>query len=484
MVHAERETRVSGRAATWGALSGAALLCACGPADSVATPPVVDDDRRLAPLARPDNGPVADPIVLASIHALTDGVHEATHLAAIDSEHALVVARRGFAVTRRDGGGLVAATYDATSLSRVAVAGDRAWGVTSTAELAVIDLSDLGAPWLAEAWEGWETRPRDVAVADGVVVLSLPQEDRILGLDSSTGERLWSLDLTEPGVLAVDSGTLVVATGRALTWLDWAADQAPTPAAETALGAVAHDLDLVDGRLAVALGGLGVVVLDQDDPSRTHDPVPLPAASYGVALAGERLWAAAWDQVALLALDTGTPVLSALEPAASLATAVLAGGDQLVVADWSHVSTLTARDGVAAPELSLPTEVWVSADGPAQVEVVLENHGRAPLVVDLAPLDTLGWTSSPTGTVLAAGASQTLVLEGQEGARDGELSWTSNDPDEPAGTLRIRTSTTGLGTEHHALTLPGFTWPDATLVPLDLAEQRGSVVALAYFNLW
>ncbi len=92
---------------------------ACAPGAGTTADPVETDSPPHAALAAPR--PLGDPVVTLSTDPLTDGVHEATHLAPLDDDHALVVARRGVAVAFRDGRGQRSALYDRESFSRVAV---------------------------------------------------------------------------------------------------------------------------------------------------------------------------------------------------------------------------------------------------------------------------------------------------------------------------------------------------------------------------
>ncbi len=315
-----------------------------------------------------------------------------------------------------------------------------------------------------------------------MVVVSLPQQHRLQALAAADLSTLWSLDLEEPGVMALDGDTLVVATRDDLTWLAWQADDLPQVVGSTTLGAVPHDLDLGSAGAAAALGGLGVAWITPGAGAPADDPVPLPAATYSVSVDGTRLWATAWDELALLDVASGRPELVGTEPLVSLGTAVLAGQDRAVVTDWSALTTVQARAVGPSPELVLDRTVQRPADGTEPLVVPVQNAGAATLTLSVA--STPAWQVAPSPLTVRPGETASLTLTPTEGAADVELAWTSTDLDEPTGTLSVTTSETGLGTVHPELVLPGFTWPDTALAVHDLAELRGQVVALAYFNVW
>lgn len=67
---------------------------------------------------------------------------------------------------------------------------------------------------------------------------------------------------------------------------------------------------------------------------------------------------------------------------------------------------------------------------------------------------------------------------------DGVITWSSDDPDEPAGEIALLVADQGVGAAHADFEMLGFTPPDGDLRQYRLSDYLGQVVILDYFATW
>ena len=88
----------------------------------------------------------------------------------------------------------------------------------------------------------------------------------------------------------------------------------------------------------------------------------------------------------------------------------------------------------------------------------------------------------PMSVTLAPGQGQAFsISHPSSNPPNSQVSWRSNDPDEPSGAVPLNTASSGVGSAHPDFTLSGFTWPDRTLQSFRLSDYKGKALFLAYW---
>jgi hypothetical protein len=276
-------------------------------------------------------------------------------------------------------------------------AGERLIGDESTNPLRPVDNLDQLKQWYIdtalrqwggqlgqEAWP-WIYRPRDVAIADGVVT---PGADVLAAVTSSAGStpaRSGNFSGTNNQVAGVDEGDVVKTDGRYLYTLAgdgvdivsaWPTDQ---------LGIVGH-LELPGREQSLFLDGTRLTVISQDDAWTA-----LPAASSGAAagdaavakslVAIDAWWGGQWQQrVNVTVID----VADAANPRVLETTSI--DGWLVSARDIDGRVLLVTQDSVDIPRpaiLPAPPESPAADGGAAGVVTV---GGAEPLVARAMPI--------------------------------------------------------------------------------------------------
>jgi hypothetical protein len=296
----------------------------------------------------------------------------------------------------------------------------------------------------------------------------------------AAGDHAWIAD-AEEGLIGVDLGSL----SRVATL--------PLPGRP-------NDLDLLDGRAAVALGGGGVALVDVSTPSEPIllDVVDTPGSALAVAQAGDLLWVSDWLDLRLFRVDgerlafvgreslplgTVPPPVDPNLPNFSLG--VVAWDDLVLSADWTEFATFRARpervagDLVAAPTLLRLPRAEVGEI--SRAAFVLRNEGSAPLTVDGASASDGFTVEQDLPLTLAPGAVEGVTVRfapTSGGPQRGEIVLRSDDVDEPELRTTVLANDAGLSV--------GDAVPDLSFLGLDgapvrLADRLDGPVLLAYF---
>lgn len=363
-------------------------------------------------------------------------------------------------------------TYESALDGDLVVLGNR------TSTLQVVDVSDHERIRITQFIELPDSYHEELAFDDGRILVGY-QELGGLMLDTA-GNELGTLPADNAFAVGLVGDRAVLTDDEELVLFDVTDPASPLELDRVTMSGEGRGLDFDGTELVVALGGKGVTVYRVEEDAFVHrGDLEVPGVVTDVALDGETAWIAAWEVTALAWIGDGGPVILTHETPTSSAMAVAAGHGKAIVGDWHYIATMARVDGVAGPELVIDEGVNVR---PAEdVVVELSNGGPFPLTFAFdAPPD--GVTLDTSELVLAPGERGTRVATLPDELTDAmELTWTSDDPDETAGTFVLTPRDDREGSEHPDFTLNGFVHPDPTPQTFSLAEQRGKVVVLAYF---
>lgn len=319
----------------------------------------------------------------------------------------------------------------------------------------------------------------------GVVALSLTGGSFSLTGRLTTGfANAWALAVVGRTLFVADAGyglVIVDATNPAdMRIVGRAAISSGSPQSVVLQGSLAY----------VAAGAGGVVVVDVADLAqpRVVGSVDTPGSALHVAYANGRLYEADWNDVRIF--DLSNPICPALvgrEPFQRRILGLAARGDHAFPADFGgRIYPYRFEPGRAAPDVRAPEFVAFARTPPGQVDVygmVLRNEGTSPLnVADIAPGAGSMFSVNKTSFSLEPGqATAVEVAYRPSGAAtdSGQITIRSDDPDEGSLRVPLYGNKPGLVVGDPAPAVEagllggGGTWR--------LADQRGSVVLLAYF---
>ncbi len=323
----------------------------------------------------------------------------------------------------------------------------------------------------------------DIALSGDRLLLGFHDRGGVL-LDLS-GRWLGTIPASDAYAVGLAGDRAVLTDRDELVLVDVSDVSAPAELDRVPMPGEGRDIDFDGTRVAVGMGGLGVGVWDiAADVLVPRGTAFLPGASLDVSLDGDEVWVGAREATALVRVAADGLVVLGLEPPVHSAMAVGAVDGRAVVADWYGVQLLERQRDVAGPELDLDETLRFGAAGET-LRTRVRNWGPTALTLTLTP-PASDFVVSPQQLEVPPDGTATIALTLPDDLplAPVSVSWTSNDPDEPAGTLDLKPADRGVGTPHPAFTLQGFTWPDTALQDYTLADQRGRVVVLAYFALF
>ena len=401
----------------------------------------------------------------------------------LSSEYALLVGVSGYGVQNLSDASVV--PYTDTRGYRVAASAGLAVVGSRTEPLLVLDVSDPTA--ITEHARGsGEMRDgsyyEDVAInSNGLVMVGWQEEGaRFFGPDLSEvatfpGDDVFAVALHEERALLTDGTDLIL--------LDVSAPSSLVELDRVSLPGAGRDLDFDGSRVAVGMGGLGVMVLAvEDDALVEQGQLTLPGTALSVALDGDYLWIGAWEVVGLAWIGEGGPVMLGHEDPAESAMGLAAGDGVAAVGDWGQATVMEAVVGTAGAEVVIPASLYFTDSGASQ-SLHISSGGYSALTVTLSTPDH-GFSAAAQTYELAPGESASITVTPPASSEgDGTLAWTSSDPDEPSGSVALSWSSIGVGMAHEDFTLQGFTAPDGALDSYTLSAQKGPVF-LAYWSSW
>ncbi len=346
------------------------------------------------------------------------------------------------------------------------------------------DLSDRTNPVGTARLRAWSGFHEDLAADSGHLLVAALADGAVL-LDGQSGEKLTTIEASWAAAVGLSGDRAVVGDGAEIILYDISTVTSPQELSRVSVRATARNITFDGDHIGVALGGHGVAVIRVvEDELSLRAQSDLPGSVYGLDLDGSYLWASAWSEIALIWLGDGGPVIVGAEPVSEATMGIAGTGGRAVAADWLSTSSFQRIDGVAGPEVSTSEIAWADREDPPGASVDFTNLGAMDL--------ELGFTIQPSDIeldvetlLLEPGEDGRVVVTGQTGQfLDAELRFTSNDPDEPEGTVRVREAQQSIGQLHEPLSLEGYVPPSTNLEPYDLANQTGRVTVLAYFALY
>ncbi len=348
---------------------------------------------------------------------------------------------------------------------------------TPTAPVTVVDLTSdyaLGQPSLGE------DRLLVAVADDGVLPFTRTADGLVEGEPvGGLGNVIAVLELGDAAVAASTAGELFI--------LD--ADLQTTATVELP-GMAVELLELEDGRVAAAMGSLGLAIVDLTTAAVTGTTTTQGTALRLSRLGSGELLVTNWSDVRVYDVTGDTPELVAVDavfeadwnPRHYGAAAL---DDLVVVGEWSGVHALRLLPDTVGPELTPSSlALKVPDDGEAHsLELGLLNEGQLELDIDSIDAPS-GWAASPGTLTLAPGEERvvTLDFEGASAIDEQRLTIGSNDPDEPSVDINLQIGSDAVFVGDEAL---DFSYPGVNTGELHtLSDQRGKVVLLSYFALF
>ena len=324
------------------------------------------------------------------------------------------------------------------------------------------------------------------AHGDGLFILEVEAGDLVERARLDGFENAWGLELL--------GNTLVVADGTGGIKLVDVSD--PTaPAFVGALDLPGASLDVeIDAatQLAyLAAGGSGVHVVDLAGPDLVTT-IDTPGSALQVALAGERIYVADWNDVRLYDVADPAAVVALgkerpqVESAFPRVLGIAARDDAVFVGEWTKLWIYEPQFDVGAPDIQLSVRDVIFETTPVgettSKAIIVENVGALPLEVSEIKIPG-PFTASPSSLVVAPGQAslvELLFTPVNDTLESHTLTVCSNDIDEPERDVFV------FGNPPPGGTTIGGPAPETrvNLVEggqLDVAELRGNVVLLAYF---
>lgn len=414
-----------------------------------------------------------------------DYLYEFVDVAMINDELAIAVGQGGIAVIAAEDGRIVAQQSERRGL-RVATDGQLAAIATRTEGLPLVDLHDPAAPRRLDPlrFDGIPGAHEDVAVDDGRILLGFHDNGALL-VDAE-GRRLATIPADDAFAVALQGDRALVTDGASLGLWDLSALDSPALLDRIDLPAEGRDLAWSGRHVAVGMGGAGTWVGALDDTQLSaRATLRSPGSALSVSIDEDRLWIGAWEVTALADLAAEPPVVVGHETPVWSAMAVAGAQGRAVVADWYAATALAAVDGARGPELVPPLDLYFDPRAPRVAAATFENGGTEPLSVSLS-VDGDAFSVSPTELTIPPHSAQAVVITPEadwSGAR-ADLSWTTDDADEPTGSTALAPADQGVGSQHVDAVLQGFRLPDRSLQSFDLADARGKIVVLVYWALF
>ena len=464
------------------------LLFACNGPDS----PAVGLEDSAAPIdtntdtdtrSNPTGLALGDPITTLGADFELPSVYEWVDVVLLDENTALLGGVSGYAIFDIDKAEVIKAWWD-TRLFSVEVDLDNGLAVLGgrIGSPMVIDISDPrnpGEPVRGSGDLDDGTAYEDIAIDDGLIAVGWQESGvrffstALLELGSFPGNDVFAVALVGDRALITDERELIL--------LDISDPTAPTELTRTTLPGEGRDIDISGSRVAVAMGGIGVMVLTlEDDVLTTVGQLTPTGSAQAVSMDGDYLWIASWDVVALAYIGEGGPVMLGHEEPNQSAIGIAAGFGRAVIGDWASATVMELTEGVGGPELVIPREIWFTENGTDQ-DIRLSNNGLFTLELTFEPASD-GFSVEEQALTLEPGESYRLTITPPENPKQpGVLPWSSNDPDEPSGELILNWANLGVGSEHPDFTFQGFDLPDTTLTSTTLSDHRDKAVYLIFW---
>ena len=404
-------------------------------------------------------------------------MYEWTDATVYNDQYAIQVGVSGASVVDRDSGEIL---HSAPNLNR-------AYRVDSDGETIIIgSRTDQVSFWTLSGYEMslvYTIQPsgthEDVAVDDDVVAitwrtdgLKLYQPDGAL-IKTISAEDAFTVDIFENTLVYTDKTDLII--------LDITDPASPTEMDRIELPSEGRDLAFNGDRIAVGMGGNGVITFVKDGESfAEQDRFIFDGAALSVALDGDHLWTATWNSVWLSWLGETKAIHLGQETPYFSAMGLDAEGGRAIIADWYHSTVMVQNEGVWGPEVSLPPERFFASDEEDTQVIPIPNYSSQELTVEFTTPQ--GFSMTETSISVEPGKTEyTRITSPTSNWHTMILEWTSNDPDELSGQIELKAANDGVGSPHEDFELP-LVSAEGLLGNVRLSDYQGKVLFLAWWS--
>jgi len=423
--------------------------------------------------------------------AIDDNPHngyESVDTIILEDRYAMSVGQGGWVLTDLDSGALLdAAQVDRGYYITLDEESGFVWVSTRQYGIYSLNVNDLSNVTMErDTWRPSEGGySEDISVQGGRMMVSSSSGVSFFEMGSSgrPDEVSW-FPATQAVGAAIHGDRALFTDGYDLVLLDVSELADPAELDRVTLGGKGHDIAFDGQHVGVALGGYGFAVLDvEGDALIDRGDFETPGSCFSVALDGDYLWAAAWEQAVLAWAGEGDAVVLGHEPITEYGLGIAASNGRAAVADWFYVTTMIQEPEVGGPELDVSDKLTMNPEGDSNI-LTFRNAGAQTLEITLSQPDDEAFSITETELVIEPGRSAFTGVDFSGGQTSTELRYTSNDPDETSGAVILSSAQTSVGSPHPDMELLGILPPDDNQTLYNLQDQTGSVVLLVYFALY
>jgi hypothetical protein len=274
--------------------------------------------------------------------------------------------------------------------------------------------------------------------------------------------------------------------------VDVSTPQSPVLVDQVTLPGSIKDVSLGGGMLFAAAGSEGVHTLNLSTPK---SPVLLstyntPGSAVATSFSNGRLYVADWNDLRILDLEDPTdPLLIGTEsPPATGFPRVLnmtAQGDEVFVAEWNDAYQYHFVPDKQAPDIRLSAldvrYPATPAGSEAAYSLIVHNDGLKPLIISQIAGDP-EFVPLVDSLTIAVGAKDFVEVRFKPASNNptnGDVVFTTDDPDEPTVTVHMAGNTIGLSAGDP---IPNWSWVDIQSgQPISTSGLLGNVILLSYF---
>ena len=326
-----------------------------------------------------------------------------------------------------------------------------------------------------------------VAVDDEIVAVAWRNRGLKLYQSTTDVQLLSTISATDAYAVDVVEDRLIYSDAAELVLVDISDPASPTELNRVQLDSEVRDIDFDGSRVAVGLGGNGVMLFELDNDRFVEQGSALPPGSvFSLSLDQDHLWVASWATTTLYAIQESGLLPLAQEDPLSSAMGVAASGGSAIVADWYQSTVLEQVSERWGAEVHLPIAMRFREGDAISQPLWVYNYGAQPLEIAFTDIPT-GFSvdhseDDSQSATIAVGDREVFYVSAPNGSwAPNSIRWTSNDPDESAGAIEIRPSTSGEGSLHPDFALPLVSRSGAEGTAR-LSDFEGKVLFLSWWS--
>jgi hypothetical protein len=373
--------------------------------------------------------------------------------------------------------------------------GNLAIGAARLAGLYLIDINNMKNPNLINIHKHENYSYESVESFSGYAYAAI-HEEGVEVVDISNPENPFTVDImsgfSNVWDVFVKDETLYIADGPGgLKIYSLENPDDPQYLSEIETNGYAREVIVEDGMAFIALGAAGfdiVGIADLENPKLLSNFSNGFGITNHLSYSDSIVYSAAWELVnAVDVSDPKNPVLQATEDTPIRAMGVASINNEVIVADWFYLRTYDYSEQ-NQPDIHVkPTIYDFGFDGtgiPINKNFTIFNLGEKDLDISDISVDSDFFSVSPTHMSIPPGQSNSAsVIYTPENAANisRTLYFTTNDSDESNKKIRILGGKARLSPGD---TAPGFTLNDIEGQAHSLADYRGKIVVLAFFESW